>query len=192
MTIRIAETTDAQSVLSIYSPFILHSPFTFENEVPGIDDFQKRMAAYLEKYPWLVSVEDGQITGYAYASKHRERKAYQWCVESSIYIHPDYQRGGTATKLYSALLQILRYQGFYNVYAVITTPNIPSETFHARLGFSEICIYRKIGFKLNQWHDVKWMVLALHDYNGNPEDPVPFQEIRNQEYIQQIIKNATD
>src|SRR5580765_2936998 len=99
--IRIAETNDAAAILKIYAPYIENTSFTFETEVPSIDAFKERISAYLQNWPWLVCEINGTIAGYAYGAKYRERVAYQWCVESSVYVHDDFQRTGVAKALYS-------------------------------------------------------------------------------------------
>src|SRR5688572_16294335 len=115
-SIRLARETDAKGILDIYAPYIENTSFTFETEVPTISDFAGRIRSYLEIWPWLVCEINGEIAGYAYATRHRERTAYQWCTESSVYIHDDHQKKGIALALYVALFSILEKQGFRNVY----------------------------------------------------------------------------
>ena len=175
--IRIAIKEDAQQILDIYAPFILNSGITQETEVPSLKDFQYRIIATLEERPWLVCKIDNQIAGYAYAGKHRERKGYQWCTESSVYISPNFYRHGIANALYTALFEILKLQGYVNVYAVITLPNDKSITFHEKFGFRYLTTYKKIGFKLGQWHDVGWWELKIHSPLQNPADPIKFSAL---------------
>ena len=99
-SIRIATTDDSESILKIYAPYIENTSYTFETEVPSIDSFKKRISSYLQNWPWLVCEIEGVIAGYAYGARHRERVAYQWSLESSVYIHDDYQRRGVARALY--------------------------------------------------------------------------------------------
>src|SRR5207249_9223204 len=89
--IRIAAASDAAAILNIYAPYIENTSYTFETEVPTTESFQQRIKDYVQTYPWLVCEIDGRIAGYAYASKHRERLAYQWSVEISVYVHDDFQ-----------------------------------------------------------------------------------------------------
>ncbi|HVT86653.1 MAG TPA: GNAT family N-acetyltransferase, partial [Chitinophagaceae bacterium] len=121
--IRLATATDAEGILNIYGPYVLHTSFTFETELPSVPDFAKRINDYLKNWPWLVCEVNGMIAGYAYGGKYRERTAYQWCVESSIYIHDDFQKAGVGRALYETLIAIFKQQGFRNVYAVINLPN---------------------------------------------------------------------
>src|ERR1044071_1706688 len=128
--IRLAEPSDAAEILAIYAPYITDTSFTFEAEVPTVDAFADRIQSYLVNWPWLVYVLDRRIAGYAYGSKYRERIGYQWCVECSVYIHDDFHRSGIAKVLYTALFEILKRQGYRNVYAVINLPNERSVKFH--------------------------------------------------------------
>ncbi len=175
--IRLARTSDAASILAIYAPYIRDTSITFETEVPGVEDFEKRIGLYLENWPWLVDETDGIITGYAYASRYRERTAYQWSIECSVYVHDNYHRSGTARNLYSILFAILKVQGFTTVYAVINLPNDRSVAFHESMGFRYFATYEKVGFKLGQWKNVGWWQLQLNDYAGDPKTPVKFSEL---------------
>ena len=101
-SIRLAKPADAAAVLAIYAPYILDTAFTFETEVPSIEAFAQRIISYQENWPWLVYETNGFIAGYTYATKHRERAAYQWCVESSVYVHNNFKQKGIAKALYNA------------------------------------------------------------------------------------------
>jgi L-amino acid N-acyltransferase YncA len=189
--LRVAEKKDAEQILSIYAPYIRETSFTFETEVPSTDEFQKRIETYLLNYPWLVHEQDGIITGYAYAARHRERTAYQWSVESSVYIHDNFQRKGIAKALYSALFEILRYQQFRNVYAVINLPNEKSVAFHEECGFKYFATYEQVGYKLGKWKNVGWWRLVLNEFGAEPDPPVPFcrldRKITEEKLLQQNI-----
>jgi len=175
--IRLAEPRDAAGILAIYAPYITDTSFTFESEVPAIPAFAERISAYLAQWPWLVYESDGVIAGYAYASKYRERIGYQWCVECSVYIHDDFHRKGIAKTLYRALFNILKEQGYYNVYAVINLPNENSVRLHESCGFTWFANYENVGFKLGKWKTVGWWQLRLHDYIDDPPPPVPFASL---------------
>lgn len=174
--IRIATPADAEGILAIYAPYIENTSFTFETEVPSTDAFAKRIEDYLCNWPWLVCIVDGKIAGYAYASRYRERVAYQWSVECSVYVHDEFMRAGVAKSLYTALFAILKKQGFRNVYAVINLPNDRSVTFHEHCGFRHFATYEQVGYKLGKWKNVGWWRLILNDFNDEPEAPVKFSE----------------
>jgi L-amino acid N-acyltransferase YncA len=175
--IRLAKPSDAAGMLAIYAPYIKNSSITFETEVPSTEQFEKRISHYLENWPWLVDETDGEITGYAYASGYRERTAYQWSVECSVYVHDKHLRSGIARKLYTTLFTILKKQGFTTVYAVINLPNDRSVAFHESMGFRYFATYEKVGYKLGQWKNVGWWQLQLNEYAENPKAPVKFSTL---------------
>jgi len=189
--IRIATSEDAVSVLDIYAPYIEKTSYTFETEVPHIDAFKKRIDLYLKNWPWLVCDVNGTVAGYAYGTKYRERVAYQWSVESSVYVHDDYQKKGIARALYSALIAIFKLQGFRNLYAVINLPNDKSVTFHEKLGFEYFATYRSVGYKLGKWKDVGWWQLNLNDYSMEPPPPTRFSEM-NKSALQVILESSSN
>jgi L-amino acid N-acyltransferase YncA len=172
MIIRAIAIADAKAVLNIYKPYIETTAITFETSMPSIQDFTERIKSNTEKYPWLVAEDQGRIIGYAYASKHRDREAYQWCVESSVYVMEEYHSKGIAKELYATLFEILQQRGYVNVYAGITLPNPKSHSFHAKMGFEPIGIYKNIGYKLGKWHDVAWLVKTINLHTKDPLVPV--------------------
>ena len=173
---RIATAADAASILEIYRPFVVSTAVSFELEPPSVAQMAERLRSTLERTPWLICESAGQLSGYAYASPHRDRAAYQWCVEVSAYVHPAHRRGGLARLLYDRLFQVLQWQGFHNAYAGITLPNEPSVRFHQALGFQLVGVYHAIGFKLGRWHDVAWYERALQPHRLPSGNPVPFAD----------------
>lgn len=180
--IEIASPNDAPNILSIYAPYVENTSLSFETEVPSEKDFAARIEKNLNHWPWLVAKIDGIIVGYAYASGYRERKAYEWSVECSVYVHQDYQRKGIAKVLYNTLFEILKIQGFKNVYAVINLPNDKSVAFHESMGFSYFATYEKVGYKLRQWKNVGWWRLVLNEFEDEPASPIVFAEL-NKEFL---------
>ena len=178
--IRIATSADAKSILDIYAPYIQNTSLTFETEVPSQDDFATRIQSYLDNWPWLVCELDGKIAGYAYASRYRERTAYQWSVECSVYIHDEYRGAGIASQLYTTLFAFLKYQGYNNVYAVINLPNDRSVAFHEKMGFTYFATFENVGYKLGKWKNVGWWQLKLNDYVTEPPAPKAFASIPEQ------------
>ena len=177
--IRCALSSDASSILDIYAPYIANTAVSFETEVPAVEDFMQRIMRNQESCPWLVYESGGLIAGYAYASKHRDRAAYQWSLESSVYVNESFRQQGIATKLYQTLLQILKYQGCRNLYAGITLPNEKSVNFHQKMGFSKIADYKNIGYKFNRWHTVGWYELQLNDYSDAPAPFIKWSQIES-------------
>lgn len=161
---------------AIYAPYIEKTSFTFEQKYLLLKIFANRINSYLET-GWLVCEINGLIAGYAYASRYRERTAYQWSVECSVYIHDDFHRQGVARALYTALFEILEKQGFRNVYAVINLPNVKSVAFHETCGFNYFATYEKVGYKLGQWKNVGWWRLILNEFSDEPVAPVCFSQL---------------
>ncbi|MBI3440510.1 MAG: N-acetyltransferase [Proteobacteria bacterium] len=175
--IRIAKESDAGTLVDIYAPIVRDSAISFELEPPTAPEFAQRITKTLENNPWLVLEKDGEIAGYAYASEHRMRKAYQWSVDSAIYVHPRYRQQGVGGDLYHKLFDILRLQGYYNVYAGVTLPNDSSIRLHKSLGFRPVGVYESVGYKLGAWHDVCWWQLALQYHKDNPAMPLRFPQL---------------
>jgi phosphinothricin acetyltransferase len=178
MTIRLATARDADPIRDIYAPFCEGSPVSFETRPPTVEEMRQRIAKTLMSLPWLVCDDNGQVLGYAYASPHRERAAYRWSVDVSAYVREGFRRSGVGRALYASLLALLRLQGFHNAVAGITLPNPGSVGLHQAMGFQPVGVYRGIGFKCGQWHDVAWYQLALRECTGVPEDPLDFHVVR--------------
>jgi phosphinothricin acetyltransferase len=120
-----------------------------------------------------VAEASGELVGYAYAGKHRARAAYQWSVESSVFVRADARGGGHATALYEALFRLLGVQGFRRCYAGITRPNPASVALHERMGFTSLGVFRRIGFKHGRWHDVEWFEMDLGGVEDSDSSPSP-------------------
>ena len=175
--IRPATLSDAQGILNIYAPHVRRSFCTFESEVPSIEEMQERIKKIMLTKPWLVCTIDKSIAAYVYASAHRERTAYQWSCECSVYTSPDFQNAGIGHQLYKTLFQILKAQGYRNVYAGITLPNEASIRLHEKCGFTPFATYENVGYKLGKWKSVGWWKLQLHNYNLKPSPPSQFSEL---------------
>lgn len=180
--VRVATPEDAKSILDIYKPYILNTATSFETIVPSLEEFKARMEKYLCKYPWIVGEINGKLAGYAYASVHREREAYQWTCESSIYMHEKFKGKGIAKELYDALFGVLKMQGIVNVYAGITLPNDASVKLHEKCGFIHFATYDNIGYKLNEWHKVGWWRLQLNEYSLKPSPPLKFSNMQTETF----------
>lgn len=188
--IRLIQDTDNQAVLAVYKPYIESTAITFEYDVPDSETFLERIKNVTAGYPWLVCLQDNEAIGYAYASKYRDRAAYQWAAEAAIYLKADVHRKGIARILYQALFEILRLQGYTNLYAIITLPNEKSVGFHQAMGFEEIGIFRKVGYKLGKWHDVIWFEKHLKEHGENPQIPTKMEDVCDTDNIAAIIKKA--
>jgi L-amino acid N-acyltransferase YncA len=180
--IRLAEERDAEQVRAIYAPFCAeNSPVSFETEPPTVEAMRQRIAKTLEKYPWLVCEEAGELLGYVYATTHRDRAAYRWSVDVSVYVREGRRRSGIGRALYTSLFNILRLQGFVNAYAGTTIPNPGSVGLHQAVGFELVGIYRGVGYKGGTWHDTAWWQLSLRDKEATPREPMSLETIRQRE-----------
>jgi len=178
MVIRLATTGDAAAVAAIYEPYVAQTVISFEVLPPALEEMRSRMASVLERLPWLVYEQDGQVVGYAYASPHRAREAYQWSVDVAVYIHIDWHRRGVGRRLYDELFGMLRRLGYVNAYAGITLPNPKSVGLHEAMGFRPVGVYRNVGFKLGTWCDVGWWHLQLQDLPAVPAAPLALPALR--------------
>jgi phosphinothricin acetyltransferase len=176
--IRVAGEGDATAIAAIYAPYVQKTAISFEIEPPAAETMAQRIATTLETHPWLVADCGGEVIGYAYAGKHRERAAYRWTVDTTVYVETAAHRRGIGHALYRVLLDMLRQQGFRSVFAEIVLPNPGSVRLHESAGFKPIGIHKDIGFKLGIWHDIGYWRMGLADSNALPSEPVPFPAFR--------------
>jgi L-amino acid N-acyltransferase YncA len=171
--IRMATADDGDALAAIYAPNVTDSAISFELVPPTADEMRRRVAATLEHAPWLVLERGGEIAGYAYATRHRERAAYQWSVDVSVYVAAAHKRAGVGRALYLCLFDLLRLQGFYLAHAGVTLPNPASVGLHESLGFRPVGVYPAVGYKLGAWRDVGWWRLPLRDLDPSREPEPP-------------------
>jgi phosphinothricin acetyltransferase len=164
--IRMATAADAAAALAIYAPVVRTSAITFEYDVPSVDEIATRVQTVTARFPWLVFARDGDVVGYAYATTWRARAAYQWAVETTVYVRDDGHRQGVGRSLYRSLLACLRLQGFRLAIGGITLPNAASVALHEAMGFRPAGVHRRCGYKLGAWHDVGFWDLALTSDDG--------------------------
>ena len=189
-TIRLANIADAKQILAVYAPFVTDSIISFEYEVPTLDDFENRLQTVAAEYPWLVVESGNEIVGYAYGGKHRGRTAYNWSVESTIYLAESVHGKGLARVIYISLLDCLRHLGYANAYAGITLPNPKSQKFHASMGFQPIGTFKNIGYKFGKWHDTHWMQKDLIKHALEPKKPIRMDELEDRSEINLILDQA--
>lgn len=172
VTLRLATEADAEAIQRIYAPYVEDTAITFELEPPSTTEIRERIRETLTDYPWLVCEVDGEVVGYAYAGPIRKREAYQWAVESSVYVDSAYHRNGVARGLYESLLALLDLQRYITVYAVATLPNPASVAFHESFGFEQDAAFEKMGYKHGEWHDVGWWSYTLREHPDDPDPPL--------------------
>lgn len=184
LNIRRASLNDAPTLLAIYAPYVIETSVTFEYEVPSLAEFTGRMERTLARYPYLVAEADGELIGYAYASAFKGRPAYDWAVETSIYIRKDCRRSGAGRALYAALENCLRAQNILNSNACIAYKEIEDEhltldsvRFHEREGYRMVGVFHQCGYKFNRWYDMVWMEKLLGEHLPVQPPVIPFPEI---------------
>ncbi len=156
---------DGAACAAIYAPYVTNGAISFEEIPPDAGEMARRIGA---ARVWLVAEADGAVVGFAYGAAHRERAAYRWAADVSVYIEQGAHGRGIGRALYMELFEELRADGVWMACAGITQPNDASNALHASLGFTTVGTYRRIGWKGGRWHDVLWLQLDLH-----PEDPGP-------------------
>ncbi len=172
--IRVAKVEDAAGILGIYAPFCESTRVSFEVVAPSVEEMRERINRISATYPWIVAEENGRILGYVYASRLRERAAYQWTVEVAVYVAPEHQRRGLARALYTSLFAILRAQGYFKAFASVTLPNEASVGVHQALGFRPAGVFNGVGYKTGEWLDVGWWQREIQPAFDNPPDPRSF------------------
>lgn len=173
MKLRMINSEDIRDVLRIYKPFVKNTPITFEYTVPSYKKFVKRVSKITGTYPWIVAELDGNIIGYAYTSRFRERAAFAWDAEVSVYIEDKYQGQGVGRALYQAVEDISRMQGIYNIYALITSTAKQSLDFHKALKYEYMYTLNNCGWKFDRWYSMACFVKTIGDFDKEPEPVIP-------------------
>lgn len=184
---RLATIHDTEQILEIYAPYVQTTNISFETIVPSKEEMEKRIERVLVNNPWIVYEADKGILGYAYASKHRERVAYKWAVDVSVYVRQECIGKGIGKALYTALISILKLQGYCNVYAGICLPNDSSVGIHKYFGFSKIAHFNNVGYKFGQWHDVGWWEMILQQHRSEPSEPLFLNTINQEKILKAFI-----
>ena len=185
--IRVARIEDAAALLEIYRPYVEKTAITFEYEVPSFEEFKRRMENTLKKYPYLVAENNGEILGYAYAGTFVGRAAYDWGVETTIYLKEDKKKLGIGRKLYEVLEKILKAQNILNMNACIGYPeeedeylNKNSVEFHSHMGFKMVGEFHKCGYKFDRWYNMVWMEKMIGEHKKNQPMVIDFPRLRSE------------
>jgi phosphinothricin acetyltransferase len=166
--LRLAEARDAVAIAAIYAPYVDDTVISFEMQAPDPAEMARRLATVSSHAPWLVCESEGGVVGYAYLSRHHERSAYRWSVDTAVYVARERRGGGIGRALYTTLFALGKLQGFCAVHAGITQPNDASVALHEAFGFRRIATYPKVGYKFGAWHDVAYWQLELRERQGAP------------------------
>ena len=193
--VRAATPQDAEQLLEIYTPFVISedcsiSNVSFELTAPSLAEFRQRIVDISSKYPYLVGEKDGQILGYVYCHPYRERLAYQWSVEVTIYLAPAGQGKGLGRVLYEAMEEILRLQGITMLYSCITLGNEHSIKMHEALGYRLIGTFSKSGCKNGQWLDTVWLEKQLQPCPKQPDNIKSWREL-DPDAVAAVLTEAT-
>lgn len=183
ITIRMATKADAKEILDIYVPYVNNTAISFEYDVPSVEEFTDRIINISKQYPYIVAIDSNRIIGYAYASSFNKRVAYDWAVETTIYLRQNCRGKGIGRKLYLALEEILKRQNILNLNACIaytSTENAyltnTSMYFHEHLGYKKIGHFTKCGYKFGSWYDMIWMEKIIGEHSETPKSVIPISE----------------
>ena len=192
MSVRLATEADLPQILSIYAPYVTDTTHTLEYTTPSLEEFTRRYHTITAQFPWLVWEEEGQILGYAYGSLPFERAGYRWCAEASVYLRPDATRRGIGTRLYAALEEILRRQGYRTVYVIITGANQTSLAFHEASGYRHTARFPLCAYKFGSWVDVIWMEKSLFPVENPTNFPCPAGDVvKTDRNLSDILDNLS-
>ncbi|WP_248299455.1 GNAT family N-acetyltransferase [Halorhabdus amylolytica] len=185
----VATPEDASAIRSIYAPYVEATPITFETGAPTRAEMAARIETTREQYPWLVyESREETILGYATAGPLRSMGAYEWTAELTVYVAEDARRSGIGTALYTALLELLTEQGYYNAAAAVTLPNPASVQLHEKHGFEPVGTFPAVGNKDGEWHDVQWWYRQLTERPADPSPPEPFSVIEGSPAFERALE----
>ena len=159
--LRLATPADGEAVAAIYTPYVAETAISFELIPPTGAVMAGRIAKALERWPYVVAEVDGVVRAYAYAGRFRERAAYDWTCESTVYVDRSLHRSGLGRATMEALIRVLRLQGFRLVVAGVTPPNPGSAGLHRALGFERVGQFEGVGWKYGRWWGVEFFELEL-------------------------------
>lgn len=186
LRVRAVSEKDAEKLLALYAPYVEKTAVTFEYEAPSVTEFQSRIRHTLEKYPYLAAEGDGRILGYAYAGAFHARPAYDWAVETSIYVDGARKGQGVGRALYEALEKALAAQNIVNLNACIAVPAREDEfltrdsvLFHEHMGYRLVGEFRQCGYKFRRWYDMVWMEKHIGPHLEDQPPVKPFDEVRD-------------
>lgn len=171
MVIRDATPADLPAITAIYAHHVLHGTGTFEEVAPDAAEMAQRLAKVQDHgWAWLVAADEGRISGYAYYAQLRDRTAYRFSAEDSIYVRDDVRGQGVGKALVAALLHRAEAAGFRQMFAVVgDSDNVGSIGLHLSLGFKQVGVLKSAGLKFGRWLDVVYLQRPL----GNADFNVP-------------------
>lgn len=190
--IRLYEKKDAPELLAIYTHYVQETVVTFDTKVPTLAAFENKIDQIMETAPCFVCELAGRVVGYAYAAPYRDKGAYQWTKELTVYVDGNYQKQKIGTALYITLVDVLKLQHYRHLVVAITLPNIPSVGFHQRMGFLPVGVFENVGIKFGKGYRVGWYQLSLQDMYEPAQPILPYRSILQQPEGQKaLIRGAS-
>lgn len=193
---RVATLNDAKALLDIYAYYVKNTSITFEYDVPSLEEFSHRIQTTLKKYPYIVASKNGEILGYAYTGAFVGRAAYDWSVETTIYLKNGCQKMGLGKHLYQKLEVISKAQNILNLNACIGYPSVEDEfltknsvQFHEHLGFRFVGEFHQCGYKFNRWYNMVWMEKMIGEHRTPPTPVIAFSQLQG---IETLLENKLD
>jgi len=152
--IRPLHINDTKALLDIYNYYVLNTTVTFDIEALSIEIFIEKLNQINVDYPFIVYEEDNEILGYAYGSRFRPKPAYNFVVESTVYVKHTEHGKQIGTKLYAELIRLLKVTNLHTVLGVLTIPNEASIKLHEKFGFEQVANLKEVGFKFGEWQNI--------------------------------------
>jgi phosphinothricin acetyltransferase len=189
--VRLATPDDGAACAAIYAPYVTGTSISFELVPPDAAEMAARIARTMERTPWIVVELDGVVRAYAYGTRHRDRPAYDWTVETAVYVDREHTGRGIGRVAMEAVLNILRLQGAHLVVAGITPPNPPSVRLHEALGFERVGRFEAIGWKQGRWHGVEWFARELGPRGDEPAPLVPLPRLAGSPALTELLASSS-
>jgi L-amino acid N-acyltransferase YncA len=189
--LRLATPDDGPACAAVYAPYVTDTCISFELTPPDGIEVGVRITRIVGSTPWVVAEVDGVVRGFAYAGRFRERAAYDWTAETTVYVDGGFHRRGIGRATMRAVLAILRLQGFHSAVAGVTPPNPGSVGLHEALGFERIGLFEEVGWKDGRWHGVEFFALELSPADRTPDPIRSLSEIAGSGELERILAGAT-
>jgi phosphinothricin acetyltransferase len=159
--IRPIRPADSPEICDLYNYYVTGTTVTFEEDTVSSGEMKHRIDEITERFPWFVFEKDGKVVAFAYAGPWKNRSAYRYTAESTVYVHKDFLGQGIGSFLYRRLIVDLREQGLHSVLGCIALPNPASQALHEKVGFNQVAHFPQVGFKFGSWIDVGYWELVL-------------------------------
>jgi phosphinothricin acetyltransferase len=176
--VRCVAAGDESAIAAIYEYYVRNTTVTFEIDPPSVEEMRRRIDTTTPAYPWLVAERNGDVVGYACATRFKERAAYRFSVELAVYVRVDVCWTGIGSDLFRELLARVRDQGCVNAFGIVALPNPASVALLERFRFEKVAHLKNAGFKMDRWIDVGYWQLALRDVTARTSSRAPTRPSR--------------